>query len=222
MIRINLLPDEYRRSERTSPKLFAAVIGSVMAVCCSFGWFGFVYFGELGKLEVRHSEVKERLTGMTPRIKQHDALQKEKAHYAQLATTIEQISRERILWSRFLDQVVDVVNGDGDPEGPRAWLKSLRVDDGRDAKNGPRIQMPGSVQGAEMRRVADFFDHISAAPFAEHVVNDLFPGGKVATDLERKPETSLGFALELVLEPAAKWHDRSSAPAPTPAPSRKR
>ena len=32
--------------------LFAAVIASVMCVCCSFGWFGFVYFGELGKLEV--------------------------------------------------------------------------------------------------------------------------------------------------------------------------
>ncbi len=33
MIRINLLPEEYRRSERTSPKIFAATLVGVIVVC---------------------------------------------------------------------------------------------------------------------------------------------------------------------------------------------
>ena len=58
MIRINLLPEEYRRSERTSPKIFAATLGGVILVCSVFGWFGFVYFGELGKLEAEHAAIE--------------------------------------------------------------------------------------------------------------------------------------------------------------------
>ncbi len=41
MIRINLLPEEFRRSERTSPRVFAATLMSVIAVCSAAGWFGF-------------------------------------------------------------------------------------------------------------------------------------------------------------------------------------
>ena len=66
MIRINLLPAEFRKSERTAPKLFAATLAAVILVCSAFGWCGFVYFGELGTLDVEEFAVAERRPNRRP------------------------------------------------------------------------------------------------------------------------------------------------------------
>ena len=73
MIRINLLPEEYRRSERTSPKIFAATLVGVIVVCSGFGWFGYIYFGELGKLEAEHAAVAEQLGRVTETATYYDS-----------------------------------------------------------------------------------------------------------------------------------------------------
>ena len=54
MIRINLLPESYRRAERTSPKVFAAALVGVILVCSSIGWFGMTYFGDLDRVMIKH------------------------------------------------------------------------------------------------------------------------------------------------------------------------
>lgn len=217
MIRINLLPEEFRRSERTSPKLFAAVLGSVMCVCCAFGWFGFVYFGELGRYEVQFANVTEELNTLKPQEQRFVALTKERADYQKRSQTIEQISRGRIVWSRYLDRLVDLVNGDGDLDGPRPWLRQLTVSAGRPGPagkpgQGPRVEMPGFVQGGQVRRLSDFFDQLQVQPFFQHVTNEPYPEGRRVTDKSRSPEEAIAFNLNLDMEPAQMWH----APAPPP------
>ena len=51
MIRINLLPADLRRGNRVSPKVLAACFGAALAVSGAVGWFGLVYFGDLGDAE---------------------------------------------------------------------------------------------------------------------------------------------------------------------------
>ena len=99
MIRINLLPEEYRKAERTSPKVFASLLTSVALVCCSLGWFGYVYVGELGRLEMKVKQDQESLTTLMPQVAYHDSLTRETNDFQARFETIEQISKSRALWT---------------------------------------------------------------------------------------------------------------------------
>jgi Tfp pilus assembly protein PilN len=204
MIRINLLPEDYRRAERTSPKLFATVLASVIAVCCSFGWFGFVYFGEFGQLELKHEQITEELTGLHKRVVYHGALSKEKADYQQRASTIAQISRSRVIWTKVLDEMIDVVSNDGNVERHRAWFRSVTAKDGG-RRGGPTLTMPGWVQGSLLRTIADFHDDIERTAFFRNVVNKGKPTGDRQTDTKRKPPDSLFFSLKMEFLPPEEW-----------------
>lgn len=204
MIRINLLPEEFRRAERSSPKVFAAMLVSVMVVCCAFGWFGYIYFGELGRLEVEHIEVSERLTNLNKQVAYHDALSKERADFQQRAKTIETISKSRVLWTKVLDEMIHVVHNDGDTERHRAWFRSMTVDDGR-GKNGPTVSMPGWVQGSELRHVADFHDDIEQASFYKNTKEKSLPSGDINEDPTRTPKESLFFNLKWTFKPPQNW-----------------
>lgn len=204
MIRINLLPEEYRRSNRTSPKVFAAVLVAVMVVCGTFGWFGYVYFGELGVLQVSRVEHQERLIARKERVGYYDSLVTEKNDYEQRSKTIAQIAQSRVLWTEVLDQFIDVVNNDGDTERHMSWFNQLTVKDGN-AKSGPQIQMPGAVQGDDMGRLADFHDDLEQAPFYKWVQSKGLPSATKATDPKKKPAESLTFQLQWNFVPPKDW-----------------
>jgi Tfp pilus assembly protein PilN len=204
MIRINLLPQEYRRSERTSPKVFAAMLLSVIFVCCTVGWLGYVYFGELGKLQMEHKEVTERLANLNERVNYYNALAKEQADYQQRAKTIEEISKSRVLWTKVFDQLIDTVNNGGDQERHRAWFRSMSVQDGK-GKDGPKITMPGWVQGDDIRRVADFHEDLEQTPFFKNVKSKSLPSGDVNVDPTKTPAESLFFSLKWNFDAPQNW-----------------
>jgi Tfp pilus assembly protein PilN len=204
MIRINLLPEEYRRSERTSPKIFGAILLAVILVCSTFGWFGYVYFGELGTLQGERAEAEERLAARQERVRYHDALQSEKSDYQQRAKMITEISQSRVLWTEVLDQMIDTVNNDGDTERHMAWFKSMSVTDGK-GKEGPKVQMPGWVQGDDIKRLADFHDDLEQTPFFRNVQSKSLPSGDVNIDPKKKPAESLFFSLKWSFHPVEKW-----------------
>ena len=51
MIRINLLPADLRRGNRVPTIVLAAAFVAALAVSGTVGWFGLVYFGDLGNAE---------------------------------------------------------------------------------------------------------------------------------------------------------------------------
>src|SRR5262245_45614475 len=116
MIRINLLPEDLRKSERTSFKLFAATMAAVIVVCSGVGWFGLVWFGELARLEEEKVAVEETLRQKKERAAYSDALEAEKKDYEVRSETIQGICRSRMSWTEVLDQLIDVVNNDGNTE----------------------------------------------------------------------------------------------------------
>jgi hypothetical protein len=131
MIRVNLLPAEYRRRDRTPLRVFGALIAAVMAVCACGFYYADTFFGELGSVEARLAEVKSELSGLLPQVKHHDSLVREKDDYSARATTIHEISKSRISWTKKIDELIDITNA-GEPreetgEGYLVWFGSLDI-----------------------------------------------------------------------------------------------
>lgn len=207
MIRINLLPVEYRRGNRISPKLLATAFGSALAVAASIGWFGIVYFGELGELERQDVAVTTELAQKKKKGEYYDKLEANRLDYSSRVQTIQDIGRSRRIWSKFVDELVDVVNNNGDAERHLAWFDSMTVrTDPR--TRGTLITLPGLVQGADMAKIANLHRDIEAAPFFPDVASKTPPAGKVEFDKTRVPAESFRFQLQINLKPMVE-------PAPT-------
>ncbi|MDP6930125.1 MAG: hypothetical protein QF412_10525 [Planctomycetota bacterium] len=204
MIRINLLPEEYRRTERTSPKLFAATILGVILVGATIGRLGFVYFGELGRLEVERLSMEEIRDSHKNRVAYHDALAKQKGAYQKRSKTIQTIGQSRLLWTEVMDQFIDVVNNGGNTERHRAWFRGVTARDGNE-KGGPGVQFPGWVQGNQIQKVADLHEDIEGSPFFVDVKEKAAPSGVVDIDEERNPSQALFFDLKWAFGVPKTW-----------------
>lgn len=131
MIRVNLLPAEFRRRDRTPLRVFGALIAAVVAVCACGFYYADTYFGELGGVEARLAEVKSEVAGLLPQVKHHDSLVREKDDYTARATTIHEISKSRISWTKKIDELIDITNA-GEPreetgEGYLVWFGNLDI-----------------------------------------------------------------------------------------------
>ena len=127
MIRINLLPPEYRPHTGTPVARFAAIIAGVVMVLSATGAYAYTHFIELAKVtELRTSrqaeaQTKERLRDRSLK------LQREIDMYEKRRRAIQTINRSRTLWSRKLDQFFDIVTGQGTQETFNVWLDSIEV-----------------------------------------------------------------------------------------------
>ncbi|MEQ1630806.1 MAG: hypothetical protein ABL997_00440 [Planctomycetota bacterium] len=212
MIRINLLPADYRRGNRIPPKVLATAFGSALAVAASIGWFGIVYFGELGELERTDVAISEELSQKKVKAAYYDKLEVNRVDYSARVQTIQDIGKSRRAWSKFVDEMVDVVNSSGDSERHLAWFDSLTVK--TDKKNrAATITLPGAVVGSEMAKVANLHEDIQRAPFFGDVASKTAPGGKYAFDKDRVPGDSFEFQLQMQLKPMV-----AEAPKKKPAP----
>lgn len=217
MIRINLLPADLRRGNRLSPKVLAAAFAGAIATSGAIGWFGIVYFGDLGGAESALREIEAKLTEREKRVVYHDDLQANRKDYAARVQTIQDIGKSRRVWSKFCDELIDVVNNNGDTERHLAWFNSLTVKN--DAVKGATVNLPGNVQDADKSRVANFHEDIEAAPFAKDLAAKTDPTFKLEVDRVRIPAQSLAFPLVLTFQPAIKDPKAKGAKPATPAPA---
>lgn len=204
MIRINLLPEEYRKAERTSPKVFAALLLSVVLVCCSVGWFGYIYVGELNRLEMKAAQAAESLTTLTPQVAYHESLTAETNDFKSRLDTIEQISKSRVLWTEILDQLIDTIDNAQDPDRHVAWFNSMTVTDGK-GPVGPKVTIPGMVQGDNINRLTYFHDDLSRTPFFRNVIKMSLPEGAKVEDPKRRPPEAFRTSLQWTFKPTAEW-----------------
>lgn len=210
MIRINLLPMEFRRGRRVSTRLLAVSFGAVLAVCASVGWFGLTYFGQLGEVEQAHAAIKQRLEQQSKQASYYDKLESNQKDYQNRVNTIQTIGRSRRLWSKFMDQFVEVINNDSDPDRHIAWFTQMSVKS--DPKKGTMVTIPGAVQGNEMAKVANLHDSIHNAPFYGDIQSMSDPSGKREESKERTPPESLTFQLQLQFKPMTAAAKAKPAP----------
>ncbi len=216
MIRINLLPAELRRGNRLPTKVLAAALGAALATSASIGWFGLVWFGDLAAAEGKLLSVEARLGDREKKVAYVDLLEANQKDYATRVQTILDIGKSRRVWSKFLDELIDVVNNNGDAERHIAWIDSLSVKG--DPKKGAAVTMQCSVQGEEQDRLANFHDDLEAAPFGKEVTRS-DPVWKRDDDKARLPPVSLRFPLTLQFQPTVKEVPKAK-PAPK-APAKK-
>jgi hypothetical protein len=205
MIRINLLPESYRKPERTSPKVFAAALIGVVLVCSSLGWFGMVYFGDLDKVVVRHRQVEETLKGVNDRAVLYSNLQNEEKEFSKRSETVKNIAKGRMLWTKFMDELITVVTNDGNYERHVAWFNSIQVRGSRDGRKGPSIVLPGAVQGSDIRRIANLHDDVEATGFHQNIAEFSPPSGVKRVDVGLFPPESFTFSWKWQFVAPDKW-----------------
>jgi Tfp pilus assembly protein PilN len=219
MIRINLLPADLRRGTRLPAKVLAAAFGSAVAVSAAIGWFGLVWFGDLGNAEDRLTAAEAKLAERQTKISYVDELEANQQDYSARVKTIQDIGKSRRVWSKFLDELIDVVNNNGDIERHLAWFD--KVDVKGDPKQGSTVSMQCNVQGEEQDRLANFDDDLAASPFGKEVARS-DPQWQKIEDKTRVPAWAFRFPLSLKFAPTVKDTPKlkPAAAAATAAPAK--
>ena len=224
MIHINLLPESYRKPERTSPKVFAAALIGVILVCSSLGWFGMVYFGDLDKVVVKHRNTSETLKGVNEAAALYTRLVQEQKEFSKRSDTITNIAKGNMSWTKFMDEFITVVTNDGNYERHVAWFNSIQVRGSRDGRKGPSVVLPGAVQGGDLRRVANLHDDVEATEFFRDIAENSPPSGVKKIDANVYPPESFTFSWKWQFVPPAKWVKNQpkskSKPKPKPKPKK--
>ncbi len=119
MIRVNLLPEEYRKVESTSLSLFLLFLVGVILVALSFVFWLMLSLQGGGK-KVILKERQEYLARVTSDAEVAKKIKAELAEYEKRLTTIMGIRAGRIYWSKKLDLLV--------ADTPRnIWFTSIRM-----------------------------------------------------------------------------------------------
>jgi hypothetical protein len=214
VIRINLLPADLRVGNRLPAKVLAAAFGAALCVSAAVGWLGLVWFGDLSAAEAKLQETEARLVDRTKKVTYVEQLEANKKDYALRVQTIQDIGKSRRVWSKFLDELIDVVNNNGDAERHLAWFDNVAVKS--DPKAGASVTMKAAVQGSEQFRLANFHDDLEAAPFGKEVERS-DPNWELDEDKVRLPAVSLKFPLSLKWKPTIVEAPKPKPAAPAPA-----
>ena len=119
MIRVNLLPEEYRKVESTSLSLFLLFLIGVIVVALAFvAWVTLQLQG--GALGDELESHRARLARVTQEAKVVEKLEAELAQYDKRLTTVMAIRAGRIYWSKKLDRLVANTPGN-------IWFVSVRM-----------------------------------------------------------------------------------------------
>ena len=68
MIRINLLPEEYRRKSRTPLRMMAAIVAIVAVNGSLFAYWSWLSFGILTQIDTQRSVLQVDMEGLTPQV----------------------------------------------------------------------------------------------------------------------------------------------------------
>jgi Tfp pilus assembly protein PilN len=217
MIQINLLPEEMRRASRTSPKALGLLVVASVLAFGAVGTTGFLWFNVRADKRARMAITQEQLDNLTPRAQYADKLKKEKEEFEKRNKTIGEIAASRIVWSRKLDRLADVVGRDATQSRHRVWLDSLDVDAKSDQT--PHLKLKGFSAGPDVEGVANFHDDLKADPvFREGFVDFGTPSTKQDDpDDGLEPPAKRSFDFELKLP--GKDKKKTKAVHKTPAPS---
>src|SRR6185295_10805605 len=131
MIKVNLLPPEYRKVEGTPVARLVATIAGVFLVACAAGVWGYVHVAILAQVKDERTQKEEELASLKAQAERSQSLLKEFKEYQRRRETIEKIGSQRILWSKKLDELADLIHNKGDTKRHLVWLGSIRTQNGR-------------------------------------------------------------------------------------------
>ena len=204
MIRINLLPQEYRVKARTPIKV---MLGIAVAVAVNAGlaaWLAYVHFAVQVQVESEKSMVQSEVDGLKPQLDYFAALDTESKQYKSREQTLSSITKSRINWTRKLDEFIDVCSRGGDGERHLVWFDDFQVTQNLD----PKAKTPGSVRASghsgsdNFGQVANFLEDIEASSFISDFEAPAPPeGSQTLKDETLVPAVAIAFPLSLTMKP---------------------
>jgi cell division protein FtsB len=205
MIKVNLLPPEYRKVERTPLLRFVAIIGGVILSASAIAAFLYVHFGMLVEAQAQLDKSKEVYETKASLAKQSQALEREAKEYKKRRDNIERIGQNRMLWSKKLDEFCDVVHNRGDRQRHLVWLGTMEtLAPGRASSTGG-FHIKGWSGGPEMKHMSDFHLDLKDSDFFQDFDQIDNPEGRVIQfDDDRVPDSGWEFDFNMRLKPAGK------------------
>jgi len=203
MITINLLPEEFRRREKTPVRIFAATLGAAVVVTALGGTLAYLRFGKLVSVEQTLARLDEDKASLEPQVKHHDALEAEIDEYEKWRNTIRDVRSSRIPWSTKLDQFIDLVSQAGDQGRYLVWFNDLAVTQSPDGRgSGGSFDAKGVSGSDDVATVAAFLSDLKRSEFMADFNGMSAPEGKVVEGADNLiPKAVWEFPLKMTIAP---------------------
>ncbi len=208
MIKVNLLPPEHRKVEGTPVARLVATVAGVFVVACAAGAWGYVHFALLDKARDERAQAEVELTALKAQAERSQALLSEFKEMDRRRKTIEQIGAQRILWSKKVDELADIIHNKGDVKRHLVWLDSMRTQGGR-APGSPASLVIHGRSGGDYDRLSMFNADIKKNDeyFQDFSSIDPPAGTAVNLDGDLVPNTAFDFTFGMDLKPT-NWRDK--------------
>lgn len=200
MIRINLLPEEYRKKNRTPLKMMLAVATGVTVNSILLAWYAWLAFGVSAEIESERTVLQTELDGLTPQVDYHKSLDGEQLRYAAREKTLAGITASRINWTRKVDELITVINAGGEGGRHFVWLDDLTVQQTANerANNAGSLKAAGHSGSDNFAQVANFLEDLENSPFIVEFLPPAPPEGtQTLVDNELIPPVVWAFPLAL-------------------------
>jgi hypothetical protein len=209
MITINLLPDEFRKRAQTPMRMVAAVGLAVALNASLFAWWSYLRFGVLANVETSRSVLQLDMDGLKPQVTYHESLQKEITTRSGREKTLAEITSNRVLWTKVVDELCDVVHAGREGIEHYVWFDDIQVKM-EDAGAGRRKSSYGSLKASghsgstEYEQVANFLEDIEDPTLSSLMTPLSKPGDLEAKENEPEedlvPAVNWSFPLQLELK----------------------
>jgi len=198
MLKINLLPQDYRQAERKPIGAYLTMVVCTILAMSSVALAGYFYFGLLGDAEAARNIAKEQHDNLAPMAKHADDLDREKQEYIKRSSVIKDIETMRILWTKKLDQLLAVINNKGDVESHWVWLKDLKIAMGGSRTSG--MSLKGCTVGDQYETLSNFNEDLKNHELFQGDFSAISnPVGSIVFDKNVEPACAIEFSWELQL-----------------------
>jgi hypothetical protein len=203
MIRINLLPEEFRKKARTPVKLVLALAAAATVNAGLVTWWAFQAFGVQAEIESEAASLQTEMDGLTPQVTYYTSLDSEAKAYKTRENTLSSITSSRISWTKKLDELIDIVNRGGNGQRHMVWFDDLQVAQATDAraKSAGTFKANGHSGSEKFAQVANFLEDVETSTF----ITDFLPpsppeGSQSQQDDSLVPSVAWSFPLALTLK----------------------
>lgn len=157
MIRVNLLPEELRRTGGAQPLMLGVLLGGIVPLAILGCVYVYLWFNVI-VVEEKLAHLQQEVSQLNAQAAEVDSLQEDITDYKERERIIIQIKTNRILWSRKLDALATMTP-------PEIWITKLRVkkDDERRAavrsgkqKAGKYLELECFALGADVKTMTEF------------------------------------------------------------------
>jgi Tfp pilus assembly protein PilN len=207
MIKVNLLPPEYRKVDGTPVTRLVALVLGVFLTASAVGVWGWYRVDVLNGHRAEREQLEEALVHLERDAERSQRLLREFKEYQRRRETIESIGSNRVIWSRKLDELADIIHNKGDTKRHLVWLSAVRTAAGRRKESPVLLQITG-LSGGDYANLSEFNKDIRQSDFFADFSSIDPPAGRVVAFTDgRVPREGFDFTFSMDMKPA-NWQEK--------------